>query len=365
MRALGRQEIEDIATGSAVLGTGGGGDPYLGKLAALRAIEERGPLQLATIDELPDDTLVAFPFGIGSPVPFLERVTITDELVTAYRALTRYFGRPVGALMSVEIGGANSVVPFAVASKLGLPLIDGDCMGRAFPEIQLVTLTLYGHKAAPLVMADEHGNVTIIDAVDNFWAERFARPTAVEMGAIAGGIGFPITVRDLKEAAVLGSVSYAERIGAAIRRAQQAHADPITAVTDATDGFRIFAGRIVDVQRRTERGWALGETRILGTDDYAGRALTVRFQNEHLVAIENGEVVVSVPDLIAILDSERGEPITTENLRYGFRVTVVGLPSDPKWRTPEGIALAGPRHFGYDIDFVPVERRFGGSAHGA
>jgi DUF917 family protein len=71
--------------------------------------------------------------------------------------------------------------------------------------------------------------------------------------------------------------------------------------------------------------------------------------------------VASVPDLIAILDTERGEPITTENLRYGFQVTVIGIPSDAKWRTPEGIALGRPRHFGYDIDFTPVEQRFGGS----
>lgn len=359
MRLLRQAEIEDIAVGSAVLGTGGGGDPYIGKLAALRAIEEFGPLQLVTIDELPDDGLVIFPFGIGSPVPFLERITLTDELMTAYRAIMRYLGKPVTALMSAEIGGMNSVIPFALASQLGLPVVDGDCMGRAFPEIQLVTLTLYGHRAAPIAIADEHGNVAVIDSVDNHWAERLARPIAIEMGAIAGGVAFPVTVGDLKEAAVLGSVSFAERIGAAIRSAQREHADPVEAVTRITHGFRLFNGRIVDVQRKTERGWALGETVIQGLDGDTGRTMTVRFQNEHLVAIEHDEVVISVPDLIAILDTERGEPITTENLRYGFRVSVIGIPSDPKWRTPEGIELAGPRHFNYDIDFVPVEQRFG------
>ncbi len=344
--------------GSAVLGTGGGGDPYLGKLAATHWIDRHGPLQLVTIDELPDETLVVFPFGIGSPVPFLERLTITDELVCAFKAMSRYLGRPIGAVMSAEIGGVNSVVPLALGGRLGLPVIDGDCMGRAFPEVQLVTLTLFGHQAAPLAIADEHGNVVVIDSIDNNWAERLARPVAVEMGAIAGGVAYPVTVRDLKEAAVLGSVSFAERIGAAIRQAHRLHGDPIAAVTTVTKGFLLFTGRIVDVQRRTEQGWARGETRIAGADDFSGREMTVRFQNEHLVAIEHGQVVVSVPDLIAILDTERGEPITTEHLRYGFRVSVVGIPSDPKWRTPAGINLAGPRHFRYDIDFVPVEARF-------
>jgi uncharacterized protein len=358
VRLLDKQQIEDIAIGSAVLGTGGGGDPYLGKLASQRAIDEHGPLKLVTVDELQDDTLVVFPFGIGSPVPFLERISIDNDVMYAYKALMRYLGREIGAMMSIEIGGMNSVVPFAVAAKLGLPVIDGDCMGRAFPEIQLVTLTMYGHKASPMAVADEHGNVTIVDTIDNFWAERVARPVAVEFGAISGGVGFPITVGDLREAAVLGTVSLVERIGAAIREAQRSHTDPVTAVTDTTGGFRVFGGRIVDVSRRTERGWALGETRIAGIDEFAGREVTVRFQNEHLVVMENGEVVVSVPDLIAILDTERGEPITTENLRYGFRVTVIGIPCDPKWRTPAGLALAGPQHWGYEVEFVPVEQRF-------
>lgn len=358
MRLLDEQQIADIATGSAVLGTGGGGDPYLGKLAAIQAVREFGALELAELDDLDDDTLVVFPFAIGSPVPFLERITMTDELIAAFRVIERYLGRPVGAVMSAEIGGINSVLPIAVGRRLGLPVIDGDCMGRAYPELQLVTLTMFGHAASPLAVADEHGNVAVFETIDNAWAERLARPVAVEMGAIAGGVGYPVTVRDLRIAGILGTVSFAERIGAAIRTARGNGIDPVEACLRASGGARVFSGRIVDVQRRTERGWALGETRIAGVDEFAGREMTVRFQNEHLVAMENDEVLVSVPDLIAILDTERGEPITTENLRYGFRVTVIGIPSHPLWRTPEGIALGGPRHFGYDIDFRPVEERF-------
>ena len=65
-----------------------------------------------------------------------------------------------------------------------------------------------------------------------------------------------------------------------------------------------------------------------------------------------------MPDLIVVMDAETGGPITTEELRYGFRVVVIGAPCVPAWRTAEGLALVGPRYFGYDIDFVPVEERF-------
>ncbi|CAN5715841.1 DUF917 domain-containing protein [soil metagenome] len=362
MRTLDEQQIRDIATGSAVLGTGGGGDPYLGTLDTIQAVRKYGPLSLSTLDEVPDETLVVSPFAIGSPVPHIERLSLTPEIMRAFAAMSKYFGKPIGAIMPIEIGGVNSVVPLAVGRTLGLPVLDVDGMGRAYPEIQLITLTLFGHPAAPFAVADEHGNAAIFDTIDNHWTERLARPVAVEMGAIAGGVGFPITVADLKVAGIPGSVSYAESIGRKIREAQVSHQDPVQAVLKAANGFQLFAGRIIDVQRRTEKGWARGEALIAGGDAWNGHEMVVQFQNEHLVAKLDGEIVASVPDLIAILDTERGDPITTEHLRYGFRVSVIAMPCDPKWRTPEGVALGGPKHFGYDIDYVPIEQRFASSA---
>nr|BFE99238.1 hypothetical protein GCM10020241_09140 [Streptoalloteichus tenebrarius] len=62
-----------------------------------------------------------------------------------------------------------------------------------------------------------------------------------------------------------------------------------------------------------------------------------------------------MPDLLCTLDTETGTAVTTEALRYGQRLTVIVAPADPRWHTPGGIELAGPRYFGYDMD--PV--RFG------
>jgi DUF917 family protein len=61
------------------------------------------------------------------------------------------------------------------------------------------------------------------------------------------------------------------------------------------------------------------------------------------------------PDLITVLDAETGTPITTEGIRYGARCVVIGIPCDNKWRTDRGIELVGPRYFGYDTDYIPVE----------
>jgi DUF917 family protein len=359
VRTLDAVELEDVARGAAVLGTGGGGDPYLGTLAALKSLHDYGPPRVITLEELHDDAVVALPFLVGSPVPFIEKFPLGQELIDSFHALDRFLAGKLKAVMAAEIGGANSVVPLVVGSRLGIPIVDADCMGRAYPEVQLVTLTLHGISAAPFALADEHGNQVVLDTVDNFWAERVARAAVVEFGAICAGMAYSVTGRQAKKAAIPGSLSYAQRTGRAIREAMAAKRDPVEAVIRETNGHLLFQGKIVDVQRRTQRGWALGEAVFSGVGDLTGRQMVVQFQNENLVAVLDGEIVASVPDLISILDADTGQAITTERLRYGQRSVVLGIPCAPAWRTEAGLALGGPRHFGYDIDYSPVETRFG------
>jgi DUF917 family protein len=66
-----------------------------------------------------------------------------------------------------------------------------------------------------------------------------------------------------------------------------------------------------------------------------------------------------VPDLISVLDNETADAIATERIRYGQRVVVIAFGCDPIWRTAGGLALTGPRTFGYDFDYLPVEELAG------
>jgi DUF917 family protein len=119
----------------------------------------------------------------------------------------------------------------------------------------------------------------------------------------------------------------------------------------------LFEGKIVDVERKTVAGFARGEATLEGINDHSGSRMVIQFQNENLVAIRDGRIVCSVPDLISMLDVDTGQPITTEYLRYGYRVVVIGMPASEKWRTPEALGVVGPRYFGYDVDYVPIEKR--------
>src|ERR1700716_2623041 len=141
-RLIGHQEIEDIALGAAVLGTGGGGDPYIGKLMAVQSIRECGPVRMVSADEIADDAQVAMAAMMGAPTVMVEKLPSGKEVVDAFLALQAYLGRKIHYTTSAEAGGLNSTIPFTVAARLKIPIVDADGMGRAFPELQMVTPTM-------------------------------------------------------------------------------------------------------------------------------------------------------------------------------------------------------------------------------
>ncbi|MGH7911684.1 MAG: DUF917 domain-containing protein [Candidatus Dormibacteraceae bacterium] len=356
-RLITEEDLEDIARGAAILGTGGGGSPYIGKLLAQAAIRRHGPVTLVSAEEVPDDALVAQGAMMGAPTVMVEKIPQGDEVVHAFRALGDRLGRPLTHVTCGEVGGVNSTIPFVVAATLGIPLVDADAMGRAFPELQMTLTGMAGITATPLALADDKGNRLALDTIDNRWTERLARTATIEMGCSSLIAFYSCSGRQARDSMVLGSISLTQELGRLLRDARARHDDPIQALLDRLRGKRLFGGRVVDVSRRTEAGFARGTARFAGLDADSGATLTLEFQNENLVAVRDGKVLATVPDLIVALDSETGEPVTTEELRYGFRLTVIGVPCDPRWRLPQGLALAGPRYFGYDVDYEPVEER--------
>ena len=355
MREITERDLDDLAVGAAILGTGGGGDPYIGKLLAQQAIREHGPVTVVDVDEVDDNALVVPVAMMGAPTIMLEKLASGDEILRAVDAIASYLGRPMTHTIPAEIGGINSVFPFVLAAQRGLPIVDADLMGRAFPELQMVIPTLYGLSATPMAMADEKGNVVVLSTVDNHWTERFARSVVIDMGAAALITLYALDGRQTREATVPGSLRLCQELGRIVRETRAAHGDPVQEIAARLGGFRLFGGKIADVARRTEGGFARLEARLEGLGEDAGSVLVVRSQNEHLLAERDGRICASTPDLIMIFDADSGEPITTESLRYGFRVTVLGAPCDPRWRSPAGLELVGPRYFGYEVDYVSVE----------
>jgi DUF917 family protein len=236
-----------------------------------------------------------------------------------------------------------------------LPLLDADGMGRAFPELQMVTFTMAGIAATPMALTDDKGNTVLFETISNRWTERLARSATVDMGGAALVAFYPMTGAQAKRAAIRGTVSLAIAIGDCLAAARAARADPVAAVAARMAGVTLLTGRVVDAQRRTVGGFARGEAVIAGIGPDDGSRLRLSFQNEFLLAERDGRPVAMTPDLIVLLDSETGAPVTTESMRYGLRVTALGVPCDARWRTDEGLAIVGPGYFGYSLQYVPVE----------
>ncbi len=171
MTLLDHDALEDIALGATVLGTGGGGDPTLGKLMAQQAVIKHGPVQLLPLDEVPDDGWITPTGMMDAPTVLVEKIPSGTEVLDAYRMLEQRLQCRAVATVSAEAGGVNSMIPMVVAATLGVPLVDADGMGRAFPEIQMVTPTLHGVSATPMAIADEKGNQVLLEPPDNSWTE--------------------------------------------------------------------------------------------------------------------------------------------------------------------------------------------------
>lgn len=348
---LDASAVEEIALGAAILGSGGGGDPYIGMLMAKQAIAIHGPVELIGLEDVPDDAWIMPPGVIGAPTVTIEKLPSGNEASHAIRMLEDYLHVKAFALFPGEIGGGNSMVPIIAAALLRLPVVDADAMGRAFPEIQMTTAGMHGVRACPLSLCDEKGNGVVVDAPTNLWAECIARSVTVQMGGCAHICNYAMPGARAKHALIAGSVSLAWKTGRELLACRRESRDPIAGLLQALGGKEVGRGKISDVRRSTEGGFSCGDVDIMGPQ----QKIRVAFQNENLVAWRGPDVAVTTPDLIVIVDESTGTAIPTESLRYGQRVVVLGVLANVMWRSPEGIALVGPRYFGYDFDYIAIE----------
>jgi len=351
-RPVSAAEIESLAIGAWILGTGGGGSPYLALLNMRKLYRDGARVSLLDPMDLADDARVAVVSNMGAPLVGQERLTDPHTIARAVQMMEEYRGVRFDAIMSLEIGGGNSLQPFMAAAVLNLPVVDADCMGRAFPEAQMTSFAIHDLTMYPLTMADVRDNAVIVARAASWkWMERLSRKACVEVGSIASTCKAPRTGKEVKECGILYSTTKAIRLGDTVQAARRLHRDPVQAVIAAERGQLVFRGKIRDVARRTTEGFLRGTAKLDGLDDFRGAGFELAFQNEFAVGWLDGEPRVMTPDLICVLDTVSGDAIGTETLRYGQRVSVIALPAPPVLLTPKGLEHVGPRAFGYDLEF--------------
>ncbi len=355
-------DIAAIALGGAFLATGGGGDTLLGEILAEESTRNAGHINLIPLEQLDDDALVVAIGGVGSPTIMQEKPTNGMETGWALQTLEEFLGRKVSALIAFEAGGMNALVPFCAAAERGLPVVDADGMGRAFPELQMESFSIYGVSATPMAMAADLGDRMIIDnASSSEKAEKLVRNFAV----VAGG-GQCISAEHVmdgetaKRVSIPGTISLCQKIGILLNE----HSNQLPVFIDALSDLlqpthygavsKIYEGKVMDINREVKGGYDFG-TLTLNPLSGNGSAMTILIKNEYLLALVDKEPVTTTPDLICILDNETGRPITAETLRYGQRVTVLAIGAPALMRTERALEVVSPRNFGFDYDYVPIE----------
>ena len=308
-REITWDDLEPLAIGCGILGTGGGGDPYIALLNAQKLWRQGRRFRLIDPFDLDDDDLAAEAAFMGAPLVGQERLESPEFCARSVRAMERHMGRPFTAVMSGEIGGANGVIPLLVAGVMDLPIVDADTMGRAFPEMQMSSFVIGGISMCPLTMSDIRDNeVVITETADPVWVERISRVICTEMGSTASTCCAARSGRQIKDHGITGTLSQAINLGRAVRRAHADHEDPIAAVLAAAKNLAAAGAQVVDVDLPPSFAELVERQKEVMAQN-AARDLAFEYHNHrdrlsrHIIALIEQGLAVSYPDYQAALSA--------------------------------------------------------------
>jgi len=355
---LTEKDIDIVADGCALLGSGGGGESHSFRMALRSLLAERGPVEVVDAATLAPDAQAVNVGFVGAPVVMTEKLFCEQTVVLALEAMSRRLGRRIDAVIPAEIGGANGLSAMIAASLIGVPVVDADGMGRAFPLSDQISYSIYGRSASPTIATTDHGEVVCVEGSSNRRVEWLVRAISSANGAVCFSVDYPLSGAEVRSYAVLGSVSLARRIGAALDGARHNHQDPFASLAGALDtagGIAVrslFDGKVIDCRHETRGGFGFGIVSLESIPP--GERMTVEFQNEFLIARRNEVTVATTPDIISIVDAETLRNIGSESVRYGQRVKVIALEAPTLLTTPAALAVVGPRAFGLEVDYRSI-----------
>ncbi|MEU2250617.1 DUF917 family protein [Streptomyces sp. NPDC019224] len=336
-------QVPALAAGATLLGSGGGGEAITGSLLLRLALAER-PLAVTPASALPPETLVVHVGLAGAPDVIAERLIDPDDFARAVHRVAAAVGGDAGAVGVIEVGGLNAVVAATAAARLGLPLVDGDLMGRAFPRIDQTVATLHGLPLPPLALVGPGGDTVVIPVCSARLFEPLLRANVLALGAAAAFAGYATSARHLAGIGVPGSVSSCLRLGRRFRSAVEAPGATAGELAAALDADLLAVGRVDEIVPRQDLspGWATL------TDRRTGAVVRIDLLDEYLAVAVDGVTRAETPEIIAAVDLSGGRAVRADQIRPGDHLVLLRLPALYDWPA-EAASLVGPSAFGLDL----------------
>jgi len=368
-RVLSEQELIDIIVGSCIQSTRGCETKE--SISQIKeALSEGKEFRLISTENFPNNWMVVAVQGIGGGGAWehvIER-TQKQNLPTISKSeansrvvdlLSKHMGKEIKALIRSEAAGATTTALLVAASK-GIPTIDAGITGRAVPEVQQSIPWINGIASIPTAIITPWGDEIIIkDAIDEYRVEDLSRAIAVASGGDATITMTPMSGEQIKQGAILGNLSEALLYGKTVREARERGEDPIDALLDVTNGYKLFQGIVRKSDERGDRGFNWVDVEIEGINEFKDSNYKIFVKNENIIAWIDDEVDAISPDYIYNLNPKTGESITGGTGYGGYplneEVVIIGLPAHKQWRNKKGIELIGPKHFGFDFEYIPIE----------
>ena len=344
------EQLDDLMLGGTLYASGGGRRMSATVVEwARELLADGGAVTLVSADELPPDTLCVAVGMAGSAALFDELLPTGEEFVLAVRALEHDLRSKVGAILPLNTGGNNAVLPVSAARLLGLPLIDADGIGRTFSLLEGTVYRLGGVSPTPMVLAGAGGETALVNAPIGR-IEAIIRRLVLAYGGWAAVAMYPMTADTAARVAIQRSISRTLAAGRALRDAATLSADTIAS---RVGGRRLVTGTVLSVtlhELRTDSAQpALPVSIVLEEHSDLHRVVRLEALNDIAVALIDGEVAAAAPDSFCLLGLPSHHLLDIERVEVGMGVEVLVLPAAAQWHTPEGRAIAGPSAYGFEL----------------
>lgn len=361
-------DISDFIRGLTVYGVGGGGNPQLGIVRMTEILDKYGVVEIVDPETIDDEAMTCCVFGMGSVAPtedqpgaFGQKVRETrDPNVRALQELESLTNTKISVVVPSETGGLNTANALHAGAMLGRKLVDGDYSGRAKPELSQSNPVIYGRDILPFSICDDWGNIiNVVKTAAPETLEAIGKQISVitkapDKFAICAHAGMLMPAAEMKKYIVSGSLSRAANVGRVIREAIIRGDDAAEAAASSMGGKVIFRGVVTNLDWESG-GYMRGNSYLDGIGDYEGSKFRIWLLNENHIAWRDGRVTAMSPDIIAVVGDEDGEPITNSVLAKGDCVSIIGAPN-PTSRTKKSIEANGPKYYGFDMNYVEIEK---------